>query len=429
MFVMLSYHSTGARYKLSQTMDLRVKFLLCGLIAYSIIAIVLLEYRANHRFEKSIILQNPHVFAENVSIWNFEEDDSTRNPYLNTKDIRIKSVEFIKLENYTEIVYPEFETLPPRFSTDAEKTIFLKDPDNSNSLAKPSKVILTGQIHVIKNGFVRSSIDCGWRSDVSLFRWTGQATNKQYHVLLPMLVPDGGYFQHFIDGVLPKLAQSYHLIQQPNVKLLLPMARDPSVKKFLKMMGISLDKVVFDQGSSYYADELILTCITPPLHPLSFKTARGLLGVQDHNLIPHNESLVIFISRVKTRNPGRHITNFPQIQNLLQSRYGKRLYIFTGRESTEETISLFSKAKIVFGVHGGGFCNILFAPVTTVVIEVMPINESGHVPRHLAHTMIWRLARMFGQSYWRIFESALTAHGDVRINENKLIYILNRVDN
>ena len=43
-----------------------------------------------------------------------------------------------------------------------------------------------------------------------------------YPKLLPLLVPDGWSFQHFIDGVLPKLVQAYdYLREDTEIKLLL----------------------------------------------------------------------------------------------------------------------------------------------------------------------------------------------------------------
>ena len=413
---------------MSRTMDTRFLYLLCGLCIY-VTVLLMIAYNLNDLIGKQTFYLRSKT-VQYISLKKTTKPIRVYNHYLDTREILIKFVQFIRYENFTEIIYPGFLTPLPKFTTHAEKNIFVKDSDNVLALSKPNKAMLTGQIQIIKKGFVDKFIDCGWRSVASSFRWTGQPTDQNYSVLLPLLVPDGGYFQHFIDGVLPKLVQSYHVIQHPGVKLLLPSPRDAAVKIFLKMMGIPPEKVVFDDGSSYYADELILSCVTPPLHPISFMTARGLLGVHHESLMQRNESLVILISRVNARNPGRHIVNHLSVRRLLQSRYGQRLYIFTGRESTEEAVLLFSRAKVVFGVHGGGFYNILFAPVKTVVIEVMPIDDSGHViPRVIAHTIIWRLASILGHVYWRVFESALTAYGDVRINENKLIHIFNSVDN
>ena len=100
------------------------------------------------------------------------------------------------------------------------------------------------------------------------------------------------------------------------------------------------------------------------------------------------------------------------------------------KEATQlpQSTELFGKAKIIIGVHGGAFYNMLYAPKGTNIIEVMPTDSKGVSPRGLAHTIIWHMAALLDQPYWRIPVNSLTKTNNVQLNIAKLKIILDQID-
>ena len=162
--------------------------------------------------------------------------------------------------------------------------LFYKHKQNKQKLGVPRKDQLLGEIVAIRKGTFTAPHACGYRSkvshvlkarDISPWRW--------FRSLVPIIVPDGGTFQHFLDGALPKIIQALEYIQRPQVRLLMPRIRDSIKYEILKKLNISRRNIV---TYSVGADYLVYTCVTPPIHPLLWQKARSLLGVPDKLAIP-----------------------------------------------------------------------------------------------------------------------------------------------
>ena len=52
---------------------------------------------------------------------------------------------------------------------------------------------------------------------------------------------------------------------------------------------------------------------------------------------------------------------------------GLELVIFEGTSTLEEQLELFQSCKVLFGIHGAGFTNLMFTPPDCVMVEV-PIH-------------------------------------------------------
>ena len=60
----------------------------------------------------------------------------------------------------------------------------------------------------------------------------------------------------------------------------------------------------------------------------------------------------------------------------------------------------------------------------------MPTKNNGDVvPHTLAHTIIWKMAAMMNQAYWRVSVKPVTKFGDVEVDMTDLINILNEIEN
>jgi capsular polysaccharide biosynthesis protein len=115
----------------------------------------------------------------------------------------------------------------------------------------------------------------------------------------------------------------------------------------------------------------------------------------------------VYISRQKTR---RKIVNHIEIEPVLR-KYGFE-EVFCEELSYQEQVRLFSRAEAVFGPHGAGTVNAMFAPKGAVLIEAF----NPLVWDHAAH----RLASLFGVSHYHLFGENASPEYDVRINPRTL---------
>ena len=327
--------------------------------------------------------------------------------------------------------YPEFTTAEPRFINAKDRMIFWRNADNRRFSGVHKE---TGVISLIDGGVAGRHLDCGTFTDLRGFEGHDQ-TNEPTDshelngkgLVCPLLVPDGGYFQHFLDGVLPKLVQVYDILQALNMTLLLHGSRDKSVLDMLHHMTIE------DHMVSYYmnkhgvvrTDIQMNTCKTPPLHPLLWRRGRRLIT---RRLTFSHPGFVILITREHTRNGGRKIINVKKVTAFLKQTYHSRLRVFSGNLSFHESLELFSQASVVIGCHGGGLYNIHFSPPDTDVIEFMPVTLLDAPPNGLAHTIFWRVSMALGHRYWRLHARSLDTRNNIYIPLDSLKEVLNQIN-
>ena len=325
--------------------------------------------------------------------------------------------------------YATFAHSTPKFADSHDKDLFFANKINVNDIADVPKERLQGVIGYLPNTTINRQIDCGWKTPIEQFQKKDYPVAAKYHILCPLLIPDSFAFQHFIDGVLPKLMQAYDLLLRSNVKLLIYKPRDHIVIEMYERLGFNESQLVYYTSGNYFADVMINTCITPPLHPDLWQTARSRLGAPYLLQVPPSEASVILLTRAKAHNSGRSLTNQEDVLHFLLHRYEKRSVLFKGGYSLDDSIAMFSKAKIIIGVHGGAFYNMLFAPKGTHIVEILPTDEhGGFAPRTIAHTIVWQMSNLLEQPYWRISEKPLTARGNVQLSISKLKTILDQID-
>jgi len=148
---------------------------------------------------------------------------------------------------------------------------------------------------------------------------------------------------------------------------------------------------------------------------------------------------IILLSRRRSRNRGRRLVNERLIFDQLVSRFGRSNVVLypdrassSGRHSGGLAVArrLFSSARLVVGVHGGAFYNIVMAPVNCTVIEVMPFTNTfgrRYVQQGLAHTIVWRMAAALGHNYWRLYEATSEGHSDVTLPVDRLHAVLDNI--
>jgi len=137
---------------------------------------------------------------------------------------------------------------------------------------------------------------------------------------------------------------------------------------------------------------------------------RPLLRVRDRLRRAAGESSGpkrVYISRQRTR---RKITNGEEVARVLAS-YGFE-EVFTEEMDFASQVRLFSGAEAIFGAHGAGTMNVLFAPSGSVLIEA--INPL--VWDHAAH----RVASLCGVRHYHLFAANASRDFDVQVDPELL---------
>jgi hypothetical protein len=168
------------------------------------------------------------------------------------------STEIVLKKDFEEICenLPSFNIRLPNFSDDEAKKWFYSStyykinskncPKNSceenGFLFNNTKEHLTIKISFIKNGLYLND-DCGYNyDDISIKRIfrNENETTIIYDKVIIYTVPDGWSFQHFLDGIGPKLSHSrFSLEKYPDAKILIIQGPrfDRSVKEIWSMLG------------------------------------------------------------------------------------------------------------------------------------------------------------------------------------------------
>ena len=268
--------------------------------------------------------------------------------------------------------YPTFTIKEPRFISAEERALFRLNKPNRR-VGKTHRAQLKGNIKIIRDGSVHDSYDCGWNRDVRQYENSAggvqRAEGTTVDFICPILVADGNSFQHFLDGVLPKIIQVQPLLMDGQVRLMLAAPKANIITEILRGLGIADRHVITYTGGHVTAPRMLNTCVTPPWHPLLWNALRSLPDAS-RSLLGASRSLrgasrnshpayVILLTRARARNPGRLMTNFRQVAGYLKSRYGEALRVFTGGYDLAKSATLFGSARLVIGVHGGAFYNIV----------------------------------------------------------------------
>lgn len=111
------------------------------------------------------------------------------------------------------INYPPFVIRKPKFIDKKDEKLFLNIDLNIQALQDVSESRLKGRIVFQKNATIHESYDCGWKTNLNEFQIKRKSSRrvKELETATGLLVPQSDSFQHFMDGVLPKIIQECHL--------------------------------------------------------------------------------------------------------------------------------------------------------------------------------------------------------------------------
>eukprot|EP00550_Attheya_septentrionalis_P012343 CAMPEP_0198302084 /NCGR_PEP_ID=MMETSP1449-20131203/53892_1 /TAXON_ID=420275 /ORGANISM="Attheya septentrionalis, Strain CCMP2084" /LENGTH=379 /DNA_ID=CAMNT_0044004345 /DNA_START=235 /DNA_END=1374 /DNA_ORIENTATION=+ len=323
--------------------------------------------------------------------------------------------------------YKPFHVAMPTFIDPAHEQIFVRQKMNAELWGDNNESArLLGEIRIVKNGWYDTADDCGYKANYERHH-ADNMTHAADHFarLVPVMVPDGWSFQHFLDGVLPKLVQALPYLQtlQPNITILTQI-KDANVRDMWHRLGFRDEQLVEGyRHKKYSADELILICRTPPIHPDLWKGAKENLG-----LFAKEGEKVILVARTNSnsRNKGRLMLNAMEVHNYLSKRYNQSYVFFDHKAySFNQTLALFQTARLIIGGHGGGLYNLNFAPNSAKVVEYMQIEDYPN-GKEVGYGIFWAMSSLLGQDYWRVYTPSIKR--DFTVNVSQLDDLLSIVD-
>jgi len=213
----------------------------------------------------------------------------------------------------------------------------------------------------------------------------------------------GGNFAHWLMDSLPRL------VRAPEEKLLVGRSVSRFQQESLALLGYQTDRLIIPETSLVRCRKLRVhvTSRTSGIpHPVCLEGIRSRLqsGAGASPAAPFRR---LYISRQKTR---RKILNHEDVLSVLQE-FGFE-EIFCEEMDFAEQVRLFSSAEAIFGAHGAGTLNVLFAPRGSTLIEAY----NPQVWDHAAH----RVASLAGVHHFHLFAENASKDFDVRIDPHLL---------
>ena len=357
------------------------------------------------------------IFFLFISIFSIASDINFKSKYPAT----IKNHSFWK---QYRICFPPFNwSLPGGLTPETEK-LFWVQSENMRHFLDTNNTDHCGVVRVVKNGaidlpFERLSNVTHFINDKRPPKQIGRPEYITSNITLVLSGHWGHYFQHFFDNIGPQLVLALDAtgLDPKDVDVVVDTSLlFENVPLLWKRMGFHEVTSVTEE-IIYYSKYLVYVESAPKVHPHFCEGLRNLLK------IPHNTpSKIIYISR-KMRNSyynQRFILNDDKLVALLQTMFGKKNFVAFDHKSytLEQTIQLFSQAKVIIGSHGGGLYNQFFAPKDATVIEIMPVRPNGLYPDQrsgtetpsFSHMAVWSNTLLIGQRFYRYYETTLSSN-------------------
>ena len=236
------------------------------------------------------------------------------------------------------------------------------------------------------------------------------------------------YF-HWLFDVLPKLYlfEQVHSLKKIDY-FLFPNLDLSFQKQTLRLLNINRKKCLSSIDHRHiFSDKIFVTS-----HPyvLNFNSKYGSRNIPDwisswlkkrflkfsSNKFKYDK---IYIDRkIKNTFNERYLINNREIRNYLTKKDFKILYLED--YSFKDQISIFKNAKIIIGLHGAGFANIVFCKKGTKIIEILN-KSTGPQIKNLAEQNNLKYTRVIGISDKNSHEQG----GSMKISLNYLKKKLN----
>lgn len=181
---------------------------------------------------------------------------------------------------------------------------------------------------------------------------------------------DGGFYHFFFESLGKTFLFPKHLIEKADYFVFCGPAANWKLK-WLLYAGFEKEKIVWTEGNSNYQfDQLIFT--SPAIvdsQPTKKITCDLKKLFRSEKTLPVQPELIIWTTRINDKT--RSILWEEKIKEAFPNIY----FIDFSQLTPKETIHFCERARFFIGPHGAGFCNLIFCPPQTKVIELFPSFE------------------------------------------------------
>jgi capsular polysaccharide biosynthesis protein len=202
-------------------------------------------------------------------------------------------------------------------------------------------------------------------------------------IVCPLVDPWARSYFHWIVDALTKLqgVERYATETGTVPELVVPESLSSWMERSLVLAGYDRSDCILWDGNTRTFDRVVVPSIRREVDAPSIDALRWLSQrmKQNANPVDREWSSRVYISRRKARN--RQVLNERGLVEQLEP-LGFEKYVLETL-SIDEQISLFSQADAVFGLHGAGFTNTMFAENVTV-IELFGSTVFSTVYYHIA---------------------------------------------
>lgn len=257
------------------------------------------------------------------------------------------------------------------------------------------------------------SSECGWKSPLRPPQYeaasetpltSGVATIPKVALIL---VPYCGVYQHFVDGVLPKIAQSWPAIKEYPVLFDFMKKTEKGVREVMEdILGMTLvSEPVYDAwvAKGTVAQSFAHVCRAPGIHPQLWRRARSIVlsNARLDQLPPlaGHQTVAYFVRNTKMATNGRNIANEKQLVEALQTLLGGKLQLisYDKTQHVRDQMHMVSNKKLLVAGHGGALYNHYWAPLGATVIEIAQLSSHPNMK-----DIFWKSIAAMGQKYVRI---------------------------
>jgi hypothetical protein len=213
----------------------------------------------------------------------------------------------------------------------------------------------------------------------------------------------GNNYAHWIFDSMPRLSD--HVGPESRSKILLGKNPPAFQCQSLRMLGWSEEHLISPELELVKCRRLTVHMASEGSgvpHPDCIRNIRRrLLAVASAGQSKAG-SRRIYISRQKTR---RKIVNHPHIEPIL-NKFGFE-EVFCEELSFNEQVRMFSEAEVIFGHHGAGTINAMFAAAGAALIEAFNPQVWDHAAHRLASLFDIRHFHLFGKNANKEFDVIL----------------------
>ena len=201
-------------------------------------------------------------------------------------------------------------------------------------------------------------------------------------------------YWHWLFDVLPRLKIINEVINLKKIDyLLIPSVENKYQLETLSILGFNKEKLLSSKMYRHISSDNIIVTDHPWVNSNNsskdelkmpiwiFKWLKKIFLTETRKVNKKKSPKLIFIKRKKILGNQRYLKNEREINKIFK----KKGFKFVNLESYSfiNQIKLFNGAKIIAGVHGAGFANIIFCKKNTSIIE-FKTRGSGNIIKNVA---------------------------------------------